>query len=149
MKLFKKKEAEVTDDVMDLARMINNVQKMTTEEVIRRFLIDCRFAETQQLATLIGISPLDPDAMLAEQDKSDERLRRAAFFTPFVAVTSGVLVESVMEYLHLMADMEVPKETVDSLTTLINRLVFANAIGTVTQLEDLGLIQYTNDKVLP
>lgn len=146
---WKRKDTQVNKEVMDIARMINNVQKMTTEDVIRRFLMDCRFAETQQLSTLIGLPPLDPDRILEEQADSDERLRRASFFTPFVAVTSGVLVEAVIEYLNLMADTSVPEETIDSLTSLINRLVFANAVGTVTQLEDLGLIQYTDGKVLP
>lgn len=118
-----------------------------SEAIIRRFLLDGRMAEAQQLGTLVGLSPVDAETAAEEQAESDARARRVAPFVPIITLFSSVMAGSVIEYLRtVMDDQSMSDDEAEAMAELMQKMCLSTAVGTVTQLEDLGLLHYGHHK---
>lgn len=113
-------------------------------EILQRFLLDCRISEVQQLGTLLGLPPMGSDQAAAEQAASDIRIARVAPAVPLIGILTSSLTASIFEYISTMTGYEFDEDDANAFNDLFYRVALANSIGTVTTLEDLGLIHYPN-----
>lgn len=128
---------------MSLAEFQREVDRVTME-TLQRFLLDSRIAESQQLGTLLGLPPMSEEQSVEEQDASDERAERLAPVAPLICFYSSSLTDAVTEYMRTVTSgMGLNEEAAAVIGELVYRVSLAAALGTVSQLEDLGLIDYT------
>lgn len=131
MKFFKRKKARtVTYEIYE------------GSAILQRFLLDCRISESQQLATLLGLPPMDADEAAVEKKASDERILRVMPMVPLISLLTVSLTSSILEYMSTMTGGFLEDEEAEAFLELFNRVALANAIGVVTSLEDLGFIHY-------
>lgn len=154
MKFWKKKEKteepeEKTPEQIlaeELVAALMSFKVVSGKEVARRFIMDSRLAEGQQLSTLLGLPPLGEEEAAEEQAESDARTLRAAHLTPFVFYLSEIMGRTVVEYLRTMSSEQVMDDTeADRMSDLLVRVCAANTIGSLAQLEDLGFIKYVTE----
>lgn len=116
--------------------------KVTGDELLHRFLLDTQIEDSQQLSLLLGLSPLeDPDEQIA---LSNERVVRASLLIPLIRLFSVAYSASLVEFfrVHNDAYRELTDEEAGVLTSLLDHVATSTVIATVTQLEDMGLINY-------
>lgn len=141
MKLFRRKHRPHVRFV-DL----RSQPRMNTDLLMHRFLLDSRLTETQQLATILGLSPLDDEEGAEEDAAASERARRMSPIAPLISLLSSVLSVAVVEYLQTTTDEAFPEEIADYLVGILSRISLSTSLGTVARLEDLGLIVYTYER---
>lgn len=137
MKWFRKKNTEL--DIVEFQRVLAEAQHM----VLYRFLLDSRIAESQQLGTLLGLPTLSEEDAAEEAAESYARTLRIAPVTPLVGMFTSAMTAAVVEYLSTMADNELDDDETHAMEELIARVTLAAAVGSICQLEDLGLLRYT------
>lgn len=130
MRLFRKKKQEPREVVLVSARSI-----------LHRFLLDSQMQEAQQLGTLLGLPPLE-DADV-EEEASAERIAAAAPLLPIIYYFTTSISASVSEYFRTMGKDEMTEDQSALLTSLMSRVTMSAVLGSVCQLEDMGLIEYT------
>lgn len=116
------------------------------ESLIRRFLLDGRMAEAQQLGTLLGLAPLDPDIEAEELSESDDRAQRVAHLVPILDLLSSVMAGSVVEYLRTISSSleDLDDESASQIADLMQKTCLSTTVGAISQLEDLGLVKYSH-----
>ena len=134
-KFWKKKETKET-----YAR--RNIISVDMDDLLMRFLLDLRLAESQQLGALLGIALDTPEEIAEEQAESDERLTRVSPMVPIMHFLSDALGKSFVEYFMTISSSDLMDDEADTMADLVTRMCLANAVGSLTQLEDLGLITY-------
>lgn len=122
----------------------SNVDVMTVDSTVlmHRFLLDTRMPESQQLSLILGLTPMeDPDE---EAYLSDERVKRAALLSPVITLLADNFALALVEFLRLHGDpdSQVGDTEAEVLESIIATAATATALGAVTQLEDIGLINY-------
>lgn len=129
--------------------LLSQQVKDNTDASLWRFLLDSRVGETQQLATIIGLPPMSEAEYVKEHAASESRLRKVSPLTPLLSTYAYVMSGSVMEYLSMTSDYTTSPDDAPALTELVRRITLATSLGAVTQLHDLGLIQYTYEGSTP
>ena len=123
--------------------LLSQQVKDNTDSSLWRFLLDSRVGETQQLATIIGLPPMSEAEYVKEHAASESRLAEVAPLVPLLSTFAYIMSGSVMEYLSMTSDYTTSPGDAPALAELVRRITLATSLGAVTQLEDLGLIQYT------
>lgn len=111
-------------------------------DMMHRFLLDSQIADSQSLALLLGLTPMeDPDE---EAALSTERVVRAALLLPILRTFSQGISYSIVEFfrLHSTGFDELTEEQAETLRDLLDTVTLATAFGSLTQLEEIGLISY-------
>lgn len=125
-------------------RISKRLDEVTVPDMLFRFLLDSGLTEAQQLQTLLGLSPLPyPER---EARESDLRLKAVSPMMPFVALCSTAMSSAVVDYIRTVDSdsySDIPDEAADSIADLISRVAMSNTIGILTQLYDLGFLDYT------
>lgn len=116
------------------------------EMMVRRFLLDVRLAESQQLTTLLGLSPLDEEQEAEELSESDARARRVAHLVPIIDLLASVMAGSVIEYLRTISPSleDIDDEGASQIADLMQKTCLSTAVGALSQLEDIGLVKYSH-----
>lgn len=118
------------------------VTSVSGSSMMHRFLLDSQITDAQSLSLLLGLAPLeDPDE---EQALSNERLMKAAVVIPIVRTFSEALAYAVVEYFRTHSEHvnDLTDEQAAVLRMMLDTVATSSALGTVTQLEDIGLINY-------
>lgn len=120
----------------------NRLSTTPPDLALARFLMDTGMPEYQQLQTILGLGPLDD---VEEESNSEERLYAVSPMQPLARLFCASLAVAAMEYLRSTSDGEafLDDEELSGVVSLLHRVSYAATIGTITQLEDLGLIEYT------
>lgn len=120
-----------------------SVTRVSGPDMLHRFLLDSQIDDAQALSLLLGLPPLeDPDE---EVSLSNERVVRAAIVIPIVRTFSQAMAYSVVEMFRTHdadTDDALTDRQAAVLKAMIDTVATSTALGTVTQLEDLGLINY-------
>ena len=119
-----------------------NIISVGMDDLLMRFLLDLHLAESQQLGAILGIALDTSEKIAEEQAESDERLTRASPIIPIMHFLSEALGKSFVEYFMTVSSNELMDDDADNMAYLVTRMCLANAVGSLTQLEDLGLITY-------
>lgn len=120
------------------------LSNLTISDIIHRFLLDSRISEAQQLSTLLGLKPMVAEQAVEEQSESDARVLHAQPLVPILYMFSSAIAGSVTEYLQTMsATAALSEDEAAAMADLLHKMCLSTALGTVTQLEDLGLIRYS------
>jgi len=105
--------------------------------------LDTNIPDVQQLSVLLGLDPIDEDMSAEEQAESDDRTRRAAPLMPVISLFASAMAVSFVQYIDILAPVSGRTEQeIASTSSVIQQLCLSTSLGTVTQLEDLGLIHY-------
>lgn len=118
------------------------VVQVDGSELMHRFLLDSRIPFSQALSLTMGLSPMeDPDEEVA---LSKERVMRASIALPIMSTFVDSLAYALVEYFRTnMTDFEeLTEERADVLRHLLEAMGMSCALGSLTQLEDLGLVTY-------
>lgn len=119
-----------------------DVMSINGTDLMHRFLLDTRMPDAQQLSLILGLTPMeDPDE---ESYLSTERVKRAALLTPVITLFADNLAFSLVEFLRLHGDEhgQISDSEAHVLEALIATAATGATLGTITQLEDIGLINY-------
>lgn len=110
--------------------------------VYQRFLLDCGLAEHEALRDVLGIPAFEDQ--FGEVSDSEERVFDLGYGAAVAASLSQMLCASVVEYLRTSDDFmrEAPDELLVFLYELLHRVSMATAIGSITQLRDIGFLDY-------
>lgn len=137
MSIFKKRKDSSRHPVMPLAAV-------NVDIALHRFLLDTGLAEYQQLGTLAGLSPMDEEEAAEERAESDARAIRLIPLLPLLSMYSSVLSTSTVEYLRTLSDGEgLSDDEAERMMGMLSRLTMSALMGSVSQLEDLGLVRYS------
>lgn len=133
MNIFRRKKSK--DPVI-----IHSVNGM---DLMQRFLLDSQISDAQSLSLLMGLTPMDdPDEEVA---LSNERVARAAITLPIIRAFSEGLSYSIVEFFRTHSESsfdDLTDQQAEILRILLDTVATSTALGTVTQLEHIGLIDY-------
>jgi hypothetical protein len=117
------------------------VVEVSGDDLMNRFLLDCRVPFSQALSLTLGLTPMeDPDEEVA---LSKERVARASIAVPLMATFSEGLAYAMVEYVRTHDHEDTfTDEQAAVMRVLLESMGMSCALGTITQLEDLGLISY-------
>lgn len=139
MKWFKKKELRRDFGLVEFREEL----KAATHMALYRFLLDSRIAESQQLGTLLGLPILSEEDAAEEAAESQVRADRIAPMSPLIALFTSSMTTAVVEYLRTMTDNELTDAESMAMQELLERVTLSATLGSISQLEDLGLVRYT------
>lgn len=143
MRFFKRRRKDI--DPEDYLKI--KYRAVDANNLMRNFLLDSRLAEAQQLSTIIGLPSLDDEDMEEEIAEAEYRCLKVAPVTPLLHFLTDTLAHAVIEYFYTVSDVEVTDEEREAIGSLFGRVCLASSIAAVSQLEDLGIINYEYEVV--
>lgn len=116
-------------------------------EHIRDFLYDTQLEEAEELALILGATPISKEGQDHARSLSDARMTKLANLIPVVHAYAHMVSEAMVDFERQDAEAEGELEPANELWGMMHILIetstTAVALGVLSQAQELGLIKVT------
>lgn len=142
MSLFKKKKPKY--------KSITNVKQIKAH--LREFILDSQIPDADEISSRLGCTPLSDELLEREEEESDRRVDEISHLIPLLYGYATLFSEAFVSTLPLTVEELSPElkkfreHVVQSTKHQMEELMAHLLMGSVSQMNDLGLIQLPKRK---
>lgn len=115
---------------------------MTIEDSIYKFALDTRLLPPAEVREWMNLAPLNDDALDEDSAESLARLKALAPLHPLIEEFSKTTASMILTALTNEDSDSHSESDINDMLTIIRAATYTSSLATVTQLEDLGVIEY-------
>ena len=115
---------------------------------IRGFLLDSQIQDANELAVIVGCSPISDDVADREYEESDKRVEEITHLIPILYAYSHTMAEAATEYqrANMKEDLKIPDEVWKFSRRMTEQIAMSALLGAVSQLVDMGALKNVTPK---
>lgn len=117
-------------------------QVMSVEDSIYKYALDTRLLPPAQVREWMNLAPLNDDALGEDSAESLARLKALAPLHMLIEEFSKTTASMILTALTNEDSDSHSESDVNDMMTIIRAATYTSSLATVTQLEDLGIIEY-------
>ncbi|CAB4123931.1 hypothetical protein UFOVP45_64 [uncultured Caudovirales phage] len=115
---------------------------------LRGFMLDSQIQNGNELAILLGCSPISDELLEREEEESEKRTDRIGYLTPLIYAFSHTLSEAAVEYQreNFEGAEKLPAEIWTASRRMLEQATISVMMGSLSQFVDMGLLNVPKEK---
>jgi hypothetical protein len=113
------------------------------EEHLREFLYDSQLVQAEELALILGATPVSEEGREHHRHLSDSRIEKISYLIPLVHSYAHIVSDAMisLEKKEEEEEPDFPDEFWTMMRTLIEQISISVTLGVLSQVTELGLIK--------
>jgi len=115
---------------------------LSVDDYLYKYALDTRLLNPTLIRDMLDLVPAPEDVLDEDSAESTARLKALAALNPIIEEFSKTTAALILTSFSHNEDYMVSEDEVNDMLTIIRYASYTSSIATVTQLEDLGIIEY-------
>jgi len=115
---------------------------LSVDDYLYKYALDTRLLNPTLIRDMLDLVPAPEDVLDEDSAESTARLKALAALNPIIEEYSKTTAALILTSFSHNEDYMVSEDEVNDMLTIIRYASYTSSIATVTQLEDLGIIEY-------